>query len=104
MRTDIWTKEQECLAKQYAHADSLEFIEKVGKTKAAANSHFHYIKYPEKQKRKRKRHTREQYVSIKAPNTEMIKDAERRKLAVRSLTATICGDPPPGYSALDKKI
>lgn len=30
-------------------------------------------------------------------------DAARRSSAPRSITALVCGDPPPGYSALDKR-
>lgn len=108
MRTDIWTIEQEYLAKQYAHASSLEFIEKVGKTKAAANSHFYYSRYIQKTTKKQrkehqcKRRSRQAVVISNAPNRKMIEDAKQRLIAVRSLTAIICGDPPPGYSALDR--
>jgi len=34
----------------------------------------------------------------------MIEAAHRRLLANRTITAAICGDPPPGHSALDKRI
>ncbi|QUS39531.1 hypothetical protein RPMA_12315 [Tardiphaga alba] len=33
----------------------------------------------------------------------LIEDARRRALAAKSLTAATFGDPPPGYSALDRR-
>lgn len=43
--------------------------------------------------------------SEKAPSNKAVIDAERREaaLAARSLTGSILGDPPPGYSALDRQ-
>jgi hypothetical protein len=32
------------------------------------------------------------------------RDARRAALERRDLSATICGDPPPGYSALDRRL
>ena len=41
--------------------------------------------------------------STARPSTEMLKDAWRRNCAPRSITAWVCGDPPPGRSALDRR-
>ena len=38
-----------------------------------------------------------------AAPAHVLEDRARRVLAVKSLTAEICGDPAPGQSALDKK-
>jgi hypothetical protein len=35
--------------------------------------------------------------------SDVLDDRERRMLAPRSITAFVLGDPPPGYSALDRK-
>jgi hypothetical protein len=37
------------------------------------------------------------------PTPEMIEDARRRAVAPRTLTSSVCGDPAPGQSALDKR-
>jgi hypothetical protein len=37
------------------------------------------------------------------PTPEMIADARRRAVAPRTLTSSVCGDPAPGQSALDKR-
>lgn len=37
------------------------------------------------------------------PSSELIEDAQRRSLAPRSITSAFFGDPPVGYSALDRR-
>lgn len=37
------------------------------------------------------------------PSDDLIADAQRRASAPRSLSATLLGDPPYGYSALDQR-
>lgn len=38
------------------------------------------------------------------PSAELLAERdERYRLSPRSLTAFLCGDPPPGYSALDRR-
>jgi hypothetical protein len=50
-----------------------------------------------------KRLTGFSFVSGVIPPDELIRDAERRmNLEPRDTTALICGDPKPGYSALDR--
>ena len=42
--------------------------------------------------------------SFRVPETVLREREERQAAAdLRTLTATFCGDPPPGYSALDRR-
>lgn len=47
---------------------------------------------------------REQIISSSRPTSELIEEAQQRALAPRSLTSEFFGDPPKGWSALDRKI
>lgn len=38
------------------------------------------------------------------PSEQLMADARRRRAASMSLTAELMGDPPPGQSALDKRM
>lgn len=38
------------------------------------------------------------------PSFEMQREAWARNSAPRSITSWVCGDPPPGHSALDKRM
>lgn len=42
-------------------------------------------------------------LAVSRPDPEMIAEAQRRADAPRSLTAEFFGDPPAGYSALDRR-
>jgi hypothetical protein len=42
-------------------------------------------------------------LAVSRPSPEMIADAQRRADAKRSLTAEFFGDPPKGWSALDRR-
>lgn len=46
---------------------------------------------------------REQTISSNRPTSELIEEAQQRALAPRSLTSEFFGDPPKGWSALDKR-
>ena len=47
---------------------------------------------------------RQQYpISASKPKPELLEDAARRLLAPRTLTGEIMGDPPVGYSALERR-
>lgn len=48
------------------------------------------------------RHCSENRASSRPP-PDLIEDAQRRSLAPRSITSMLCGDPPKGYSALDRR-
>lgn len=40
----------------------------------------------------------------KGPSVEAVEDRNKRMLAPRDLTSQFFGDPPKGYSALDRKM
>lgn len=46
---------------------------------------------------------REQTISSNRPTCELIEEAQQRAMAPRSLTSEFFGDPPKGWSALDRK-
>lgn len=47
---------------------------------------------------------RQQYpISASKPKPELLEDAARRLLAPRTLTGELMGDPPIGYSALERR-
>ena len=46
---------------------------------------------------------REQTISSSRPSYELIEEAKLRAMAPRSLTAEFFGDPPKGWSALDRR-
>jgi hypothetical protein len=39
----------------------------------------------------------------RAPPPELLAEREMRLMAPQTLTGALCGDPPPGFSALDRK-
>lgn len=43
------------------------------------------------------------YVSAHRPAPAMLEEAQRRLYAPRTISQELFGDPPPGYSALDRK-
>jgi|SRR5687768_1318685 len=46
---------------------------------------------------------RDSTISSSRPASELIEEAQQRALAPRSLTAEFFGDPPKGWSALDRR-
>lgn len=46
---------------------------------------------------------RESTISSSRPASELIEEAQQRALAPRSITSEFFGDPPKGWSALDRK-
>lgn len=61
------------------------------------------------QKRERERHPcadlprAGMHVVIHRPTQDMLHQREVRRAVPLTLTQSICGDPPPGYSALDRR-
>lgn len=53
--------------------------------------------------RTRVRSYRESTVSSSRPPSELLEEAKLRAMAPRSLTAEFFGDPPQGYSELDRR-
>lgn len=114
IRPNPWTDEQTARARQLlsAGATNEAYVAEIGRTKAAAYSHILYMDDPEgyKAKRNRKRVSRAKTVGAKVQNTDrffipddVIAAAVRRSSAERSITARLMGDPPIGFSALDRR-
>jgi hypothetical protein len=93
-----WTSEQDNLAASLIaqNASKQEFYEKVGHSKGAAYSRMRAIG----RSIIRQRRTRTMERTSTRPTPGMLADAERRE----QLKLTVWfGDPPPGYSALDRR-
>lgn len=64
------------------------------------------MKYPSDRTKaaERKSLRRNYFVDLRfRPSVEVLRERDIRLAQPRSLTASIMGDPPPGYSALDKR-
>jgi hypothetical protein len=50
-------------------------------------------------------HNQQRFVAevVNRPSQELLADATKRLIAPRTLTGSLCGDPPVGYSALDRR-
>jgi len=112
-----WTEAETELARANLHLRAKEFLEKTGRTRQAAKCHLNYVDNPETARKRAEakaayKRTNEEYrAKLKGkwvpdrnvPPPEVIEDAIRRATAPRSITAILCGDPCPGFSALDRK-
>lgn len=96
-----WTEAQTKLARIMLAADesNAAFMEQFGKTKAAALTRVARLDNHPKVRRWSNTPT----AGSARPTPQALADAERRLIAPRSLTAEVFRDPPPGYSALDRK-
>jgi hypothetical protein len=94
-----WSAEDTDIARQmFVNKEPSEaFIAKLGRSESASR---------ERVKRANERVNVERRATAggiaKAP-AQVVEDAVRRARAPRSLTALAFGDPPPGYSALDRR-
>jgi hypothetical protein len=120
MKQNRWTEAEEIIAKDLfaAEASGEEFVTRLGRTKSAAHSHFYYGRCCSGIKRRgyhrgNNRNTRitnrvgpaggaSARVSER-PTDTMLLEAKIRMETPRSITQFVCGDPAPGYSALDRK-
>ena len=109
MAIQVWTEQERQLAANLvAQGVSREEFrrEMNGRTKEAYQAHLRYLKNPWRS-RSRARSEGELVNHVPSPSVivpeECIADAMARASAPRSITAWICKDPPPGWSALDKK-
>jgi hypothetical protein len=105
-----WTPEEEEIGRRLLeeHASAAEFLEKLGRSKNAAENHFYYLEHRAMVLRRRgeipvRRGPTRQVTIANAPSIVMLDDAQRQLAAPRSLTSGFFGDPPPGRSALDRK-
>jgi predicted ArsR family transcriptional regulator len=101
-----WTEEEELyLVRRYEDGRPLHIVaQEMGLTRAQIRRRFQTIqdrgKIPVKirpRSRPRPRGMNERLT------VDVIEERDRRINAVRNLTSTLMGDPPPGYSALDRR-
>ena len=110
---NVWTPEDETLARELLaqRAPNAVFREKLGRSKNAANSHFYYKSgaRPYRDVRRKRELLGDGEVggtSVVAsfrPSDELLAEAKQRADAPRTITMLLCGDPPVGFSALDKR-
>jgi|SRR5271169_98075 len=110
MRRIPWTPEEEEIGRRLLeeHASEAEFLEKLGRTKNAAENHFYYLEHRAMVLHRRgevpvRDGPTRQVTIADAPSITMTDDAQRQSVAPLSLTSAFFGDPPPGRSALDRK-
>lgn len=96
----LWTKAEDEIAAQLFAAEATDamFWERLGRSKLHAQ---------QRQDRIRTGRITGQMLARAVPRVEVpehvIADAMRRATAPRSLTAILCGDPPTGFTSLDRK-
>lgn len=84
-------------------ADDATFRSELGRTKGSAKSRMFTVKFKERiSQRNRKDPNSRRPESFHVP-PHVIEDAARRANAPRSITATLLGDPPVGFSALERR-
>lgn len=117
-----WTEYETARAREYIAADMRPaiFLQKTGRSIQTARAHIKYIDDPAYRQRcvdstMRYRKTYERRVPSDLPTlygrTEpapaippsVIDEAKRRLAAPKTLTGWICGDPPIGFRALDRR-
>jgi hypothetical protein len=94
-----WTDEEIKLGRQLlaAKAKDSEFRSRLGRSKVAAQTRILYNATSVERYL-----LTELYPRPVVPD-ELLEDRDRRAAAPLSLTAWLCGDPPSGYSALDRR-
>jgi hypothetical protein len=109
-KTTPWTSEEDEIGRRLLEerASEAEFLEKLGRTKKAASSHFYYVEHRAMVLCRRgeapvHRGPARQVTMANAPSIAMMDDAQRQLAAPRSLTSEFFGDPPPSRSALHRK-
>lgn len=106
-----WTPEKRLLAQQMAHAGARnsEIMKAVEMSRSAVGTETRGLDRPKKMRadKEHRKNASHPYNPVDYTNAPaaVFADLERRKAAAdnRDFTATFCGDPPPGYSALDRK-
>lgn len=110
-----WTDEETELARRLLAQDisDFEFEHQLGRTKTAARTRMQTVSYrgwraeaDDLRTLSQSRSKCKEFSSSRAETIppEVIADAVRRSNAPRSLTAMLCGDPPFGYSAYDRRV
>lgn len=113
MGAKTWNDEQTELARSLLAAKASDdvFRERLGRSKACAYYRILRVDHPDVLKGRvaarlaRKNPNDFPHITAGKINIppDAFADAERRMSAPRSLTSAVFGDPPPGYSALDKR-
>jgi hypothetical protein len=100
-RLDLWTPEENEIGRRLLEnsASEAEFLEKLGRNKKSASSHFYYLERRAKVLQRRG----ETLARSKPGRQATIDDAQCHLVVPRSPTSEFFGDPPPGRSALDRK-
>lgn len=98
-----WTPEQIILAGELIdrRASNEDCLAAVGRSYAGCYAKIDRIRYGDR----RAKYAPDLHRTEPRPDVpnHVIEDAIRRQKAARSITALICGDPPLGYSALDRR-
>lgn len=117
MRDDRWTPEMLAAARalRARHAPASEYKAALGRTKAAAFNRLYVADNKEREATLRKARLDRIREERKAGDAnqcivrpryvpeDVFLEAQRRHGAPQTLTGFICGDPPIGYRALDRK-
>lgn len=108
-RADAWNDQDTALAAKLiaAGSDNATFLNVLGRSKRSARERLRYIKARKPHSERSMRsspniHCRDYSKRVDVPDA-VIQAAVLRQLAPRSITALFFGDPPTGYSALDRR-
>lgn len=105
-----WSEEERAIARRLLEegAKNRIFVDQLGRTRKGAVSHIRLFDHRRDRSQEPARIERKGARSvpnargIQIPET-VLDEAAKRMSASRSITAYVFGDPPPGYSALDKR-
>jgi hypothetical protein len=115
---NLWSSEETSRARKLLarNATAEEFRIELGRSKAAAQARILYLDNPRSRERTKERAYRQKMgeradpmptgIQAERPRSippHLVVEARQRSAAARSITAFVFGDPPPGYSALDKR-
>lgn len=101
-----WNDEDTKMARRMLleNATEEEFIEAFGRGRKSAQDRMRHVDGLRHRDRRRSApvHT-DAIAHPKGIPADVIEDALKRACAERSITSLLCGDPAPGWSALDKR-
>lgn len=102
----LWTSSEEELATELSlrHVNDIVFKRTLGRTKNSWTMHLVMLRRKANIPPRKYCYSKVHFVSAR-PSIELLQDADARIVApYRSQMGAFCGDPPFGYSALDKRI
>lgn len=100
-----WTPERFARAQRMV-ADGMSGLQvdsELGLRPGATTAKISRMRRPEEKRRRRETPPETRVVQKHGPSRAELEGRERREAADRTLTALICGDPAPGFSALDRR-